>query len=99
MLINSFLFKRNDTVNDCSPILMVSAADLKEVIRGIFEEVVSAKEGEKDETLLSIRQASALLGVDRTTLWRWEKEKYLVPIRFGSRVRYKQSDIERLCSK
>ena len=70
---------------------MVSAADLKEVIRGIFEEAVSAKDGEKDETLLTVRQASALLGVDRSTLWRWEKEGYLKPDRIGRKVRYNLS--------
>ena len=79
-----------------SPILMVSATDLQEVIRGIFEEVVSAKEGEKDETLLSIQQASALLDVDRSTLWRWEKEGYLKPVRVGRKVRYPMYAIEAL---
>ena len=67
---------------------MVSAADLEEALRSILEEVVSTSNGEKDETLLTVRQAASLLGVDRSTLWRWEKEGYLKPIRIGRKVRY-----------
>ena len=62
---------------------MVSAADLEEALRSILEEVVSTSNGEKDETLLTVRQAASLLGVDRSTLWRWEKEGYLKPVRIG----------------
>ena len=83
-------------LNSGSPILMVSAADLEEALRSIFEEVVSASKGEKDETLLTVRQASALLGVDRSTLWRWEKEGYLRPIRIGRKVRYQLSAVNAL---
>ena len=70
------------------PILMVSAADLEEVVRGILEEVVSSSKDEKDDSLLSVKQASALLGVNRSTLWAWEKSGYLKPVRIGRKVRY-----------
>ena len=73
---------------------MVSAADLEEALRSILEEVVSTSNGEKDETLLTVRQAASLLGVDRSTLWRWEKEGYLKPVRIGRKVRYPMYAIE-----
>ena len=47
----------------------------------------------KKDRLLSKKQVAERIGVDRSTLWRWEKENYLVPIRFGKKVRYKESDI------
>ncbi len=78
----------NGLIETSSPILMVSAADLEEALRSILEEVVSASNGEKDETLLTVRQAASLLGVDRSTLWRWDKQGYLKPQRIGRRVRY-----------
>ncbi len=89
-----FIFnkKSHDEFNLTSPILMVSAADLKEALRGIFEEFIVAG-GEKEDELLTVRQASALLGVDRSTLWRWEKEGYLRPIRIGRKVRYQLSAV------
>ena len=68
--------------------MMVSASDLEEVVRGILEEVISASKDEKDETLLSVKQASALLGVNRSTLWSWEKTGYLKPLRVGRKVMY-----------
>ena len=83
-----FKFFNYEKLKSGSPILMVSAADLEEALRSILEEVVSTSNGEKDETLLTVRQAASLLGVDRSTLWRWEKEGYLKPIRIGRKVRY-----------
>ena len=85
------LFK-NGNLENSSPVLMVSAADLKEALRGIFEEFIVA-DGEKEDELLTVRQASALLDVDRSTLWRWEKEGYLRPIRIGRKVRYQLSAV------
>ena len=67
---------------------MVSATDLEEALRSIFEEVISASHDEKDESLMTVQQAASLLGIDRSTLWRCEKEGYLKPIRIGRKVRY-----------
>lgn len=74
---------------------MVSAADLEEALRSILEEVISASKDEKrDESLVTIKQASALLDVDRSTLWRWEKDGYLKPVRIGRKVRYPMYAVE-----
>lgn len=89
-------FYKNENLKSSAPILLVSSEDLESVVRGILEEVISASNDEKDETLLSIRQAASLLGVDRSTLWRWEKQGYLKPVRIGRKVRYKQVDVKKL---
>ncbi len=92
-----FFFKNNtnDLITNSSPILMVSADDLRDVVSGILEEVISASKDEKrDESLVTIKQASALLDVDRSTLWRWEKEGYLKPVRIGRKVRYPMYAVE-----
>ena len=93
-MLNLNYFK-NELLETSSPILMVSAADLKEALRSIFEEFIVAGD-EKDDELLTVRQASALLGVDRSTLWRWEKDGYLRPIRIGRKVRYQLSAVNAL---
>lgn len=86
--MNLILNHANEKSTEASPILMVRASDLEEVVRGILEEVISASKDEKDDTLLSVKQASALLGVNRSTLWAWEKSGYLKPVRIGRKVRY-----------
>lgn len=45
---------------------------------------------------LSVPQVMKMLGVSRCTLYRWEKIKYLMPVRIGVRIRYKLTDIKKL---
>lgn len=57
-----------------------------------------AKKAEKEEAerLIPIEEAMDALGVARSTLWRWEKNRYLVPIRQGVKVRYRVGDINKI---
>jgi prophage antirepressor-like protein len=51
------------------------------------------------ETYPSIEQVSKILDVNKTTLWRWGKQGYLVPIEIGGKRRYKMSDINKILNK
>lgn len=75
--------------------LVVGLTDLRELMYEVLEEAGFTKQ-EKEDTLLTTNEVSQTLGVDKTTLWRWEKNKQLMPIRIGSKVRYKSSDVERI---
>lgn len=48
------------------------------------------------ETYPSRDKVMELLGVGETTLWRWQKNGYLVPINVGGKRRYRMSDINRI---
>jgi hypothetical protein len=48
------------------------------------------------ETFPSADQVTKILDVDRSTLWRWGKQGYLVPIEVGGKRRYRMSDIKRI---
>ncbi|OAV71806.1 Helix-turn-helix domain protein [Bacteroidales bacterium Barb4] len=48
------------------------------------------------ETYPSPDQVAKILGVDKSTLWRWTKSKYLIPIEIGGKRRYRMSDINRI---
>ena len=48
------------------------------------------------ETYLSKEKVSEMLDVSSTTLWRWEKAGYLVPVAFGGQKRYRKSDVQRI---
>lgn len=48
------------------------------------------------ETYPSPDQVAKILDVDKSTLWRWAKQGYLVPIEVGGKRRYKMSDIKQI---
>ena len=75
--------------------IVVSAIDLKEFALSIIAEV-RAEQSNREETYHSVEDAAKIIGVDKSTLWRWEKQGYLTPIRVGKKVKYKGSDIK-LC--
>ena len=75
---------------------MISAADLERILRYLVNDLISEREEVKKETYISANQVSNLLGVSKSTLWRWEKENYLVPVRVGNKLRYKESEVKQL---
>lgn len=48
------------------------------------------------EQLLSKKEVQEKFNVCPTTLWNWSKSGYLVPVKIGRKVSYRQADIERL---
>ena len=48
------------------------------------------------ETYPSVEQVSKMLGVDKSTLWRWNKKEYLVPVMVGGKRLYKMSDVKQI---
>lgn len=78
----------------------VSLNDLKD-----FAEILIVKSklelelaviSDKAETYPSPKQVSEILDVDLSTLWRWAKRGYLVPVEIGGKRRYKMSDVKRI---
>lgn len=57
-----------------------------------FQEEEKRKTAEGDK-LITKQEAAKRLDVTVSTLWRWEKEKYLIPIKVGRRVRYRLKDV------
>ena len=55
-----------------------------------------AKAADTDEKFLTPKEVTELLNVSITTLNRWEKSGKLTPVRFGTRVRYKMSEIVKI---
>ena len=48
------------------------------------------------ETYPSRQKVAEILDVDLSTLHRWAKQGYLVPIEIGGKRRYKMSDVKRI---
>ncbi len=56
--------------------------------RGLFPD--------QNEDMIAKKDVVEGLGVSHTTLWKWEKSGYLVPVKVGKRVYYKRDDLEKL---
>ena len=102
-----FLAIMNDGNADIN--LVVSKENLMafadQLITRAREELAAKAEQEQrqktnEETLLTRKEACAYLGVCETTLWNWAKSDvgYLLPVRVGSKVMYRKSDLDRIKS-
>lgn len=69
------------------------------LIRTTKEELESTILAKKKETYVTPDEASVQLHVDRSILWRWAKNGYLIPIEVGGKRLYKQSDIDIILNK
>ena len=67
--------------------------DLETVLGKLIVGIIERYEVAKREPRLTIKQVSQRLGVDPSTLWRWERDGYLIPSRIGRKVLYNESDI------
>lgn len=76
-------------------LMIVSKDDLESVVQNAVDRVLEQRE-HKPEVYLSAEETAKRLKVDRSTLWRWNKEGYLISNKVGNKVRYKLSDIERI---
>lgn len=80
--------------------LAISSADLQEFAQAVADATRLKIEREiadgKTETLYTIEYVAEKLSVNRSTLWRWDKNGYLKVIEIGGQRRYRKSDIDRI---
>lgn len=80
-------------------VMMITTSQLREVVEYIMGEQRKYDERENLADKEELRPASywvSRLGVDASTLWRWEKQGRIKATRLGSRVYYKASDFEKM---
>lgn len=72
----------------------VTPLDLKEFALFLIGQAHAAERDKtQPETFLTPDEVSEMIGVSKNTLWRWEKDRYLTPIKVGRKSRYKQSEV------
>lgn len=91
----------NDTPGSGDRVKSILAAFetwLDGMITNAIEKALAASKAEDVEPTawLTPTQVCKRLDIDRSTLWRWGKEGYLPGTKFGNRLRYKLSDVERV---
>ncbi len=90
-----------ELVEDSTDItISVKLADLihcnEELIKRTREELEQIITDSATETYPSVSKVAEILDVNKTTLWRWAKSGYLVPIEVGGKRRYRMSDIKQI---
>lgn len=88
-----------ELVEKCTNVsITVEAKDLKHFADYLIEQTKKELEetviSDKAETYPTPNQVSEMFNVDLTTLWRWKKKGYLVPIEVGGKRRYRMSDVK-----
>lgn len=80
--------------------LVISAADLKAAVAEMCDRHEANKqkaiEERRELPTLTREQAARALNVTFSTLWRWAKMGYLTPVKIGTKVLYRASDIEHM---
>lgn len=78
----------------------VSAADLKEIVAGIVrseqQRTAEAEARAAERGTITREEAARALHVSINTLYRWSKSGYLRPVKVGTKVLYKNSDINEI---
>lgn len=68
---------------------------LVRMVRSEAEREQARRDRQAGDHLIQKEEARRLLGgPDPSTLWRWEKTGYLVPVKIGVKVFYRQSDLD-----
>lgn len=81
-------------------IVAVKLEDLVEFHRAVLADAKKELESQvvegDEEHYLSIKQVCELLSINASTLWRWRKQGYLIPVSIGGKRRYRLSEIKRM---
>jgi hypothetical protein len=80
--------------------ITVGLSDLKEFGNDLISKTKNQLEAEliasNSEKYLTRNETCNELKIDSSSLWRWSKRGYLVPVEVGGRRLYKMSDIKRI---
>lgn len=79
---------------------LVNAQDLKNAIDASIQQVIQELKEDvsksNNDNLVPLKEVAETLNVSRCTLNRWNKDGYLVPIKIGRKVFYRQNDINKI---
>lgn len=81
-------------------VVSITAGDLvnanNQLITDVRRELTEEISRKESVTYLTREMVIKKLNVDPSTLWRWKKRGYLVPINVGGQLRYKSTDIDKI---
>lgn len=88
---------------DPGVMLVISAADLKNTVSEMCEahrrETAAAIARYRERPTMTRQEAAKALNVTVGTLWRWAEMGYLEPVKIGTKVLYRATDIEAMLNR
>lgn len=75
---------------------IMSVDELNQIIAEAVDKAIAAVRPQKKEMLISREATAKRLNVDLSTLWRWNKTGFLIPVKIGRSVYYREFDLDRL---
>lgn len=86
----------NELINSDTKVqIVINALDLKEAfLQWVSENQCNSQR--EEESYLTAQETAKKLGVDKSTLWRWDKTGYLKKVKLGNKPYYRCSDINKL---
>ena len=74
----------------------MTASDLEEALKAVLSGLLADMRREEGQRMVTRQEAGKRLGVDPSTLWRWDRTGYLKARRRGRAVYYLEKDVESL---
>lgn len=96
--------KMEDFIPQTAQFVMITAEQFKAIVKEAADKAIREnaaevhnvsfnEEDDEIEDYLTREETAEKLGVNVTTLWRWNKEGYLPCVKIGSKVKYPMSVI------
>ena len=64
------------------------------IVEQTTEKLLKPMVKQSQEELLPKAEVLEKFNICPTTLWNWERKKYIVPVKIGRKVYYRQADVE-----
>ncbi len=80
--------------------ITINSEQLIEIINYCIQKTKESLEdvivSENQESYIDAQQVCDMLGINMTTLWRWEKKEYLISTKVGGKRIFKYSEIKKI---
>lgn len=78
-------------------VIQCTMDDLRDLLHeAVLLNANSERETEQEPEYITTDQTAERLQVNRSTLWRWNRNKYLCPVKVGRKSLYRMADVNRI---
>lgn len=79
-------------------LIQCTMADLRDLLNEavLLNANNEREQPEQEPEYLTTDQTAERLQVNRSTLWRWNRDKYLCPVKVGRKSLYRLTDVKRI---